>query len=170
MKTLNSISPSIPDRVEKGFCVFSGNFLPKFFLRFLSSHPSVFTDKLPHKLQPLRLSLFFLSYFLLSFFLLKGPSFFFICGFGDWKMGFYIWVQVWRFENKGFLGLVFWPWVWCLVVSVGIFWCGFGVCYGCVLCIGLMLVYACESLFMWWFCYGCVCLFNVMLVNSQKKW
>ena len=25
---------------------------------------------------------------------------------------------------------------------------GFGVCYGCVLCIVLMLVYACESLFM----------------------
>ena len=46
---------------------------------------------------------------------------------------------------------------------------GFGVCYDCVLCIVLMLVYACESLFMWWFCYGCVCLFNVMLVNSQKK-
>ena len=36
-------------------------------------------------------------------------------------MGFYIWVQVWRFENKGFLGLIFWTWVWCLVVSVGIF-------------------------------------------------
>ena len=59
--------------MENGFRVFLGNFLPKFFLKFLSSHPLVFTDKLPHKLQPLRLSLFFLSYFLLSFFLLKGP-------------------------------------------------------------------------------------------------
>ena len=118
--------------MENGFRVFLGNFLPKFFLRLLSSHPSVFTNKSPHKLQPLRLSLFFLSYFLLSLFLLKGPSFFFFfflsvgldiekwdfifgskCGdlkirdFWDWYFGcgFGVWLFLWGFSDVG-LGFV----------------------------------------------------------------
>ena len=141
MKTLNSVSPSIPNRVEKGFCVFLGNFLPKFFLRFLFSHPPVFTDKPPHELQPLRLSLFFLSYFLLSFLLLKGPSFFllflfmgleiekwdFIFGskcwdlkirdFWDWYFGrgFGVWLFLWGFYDVG-LGFV-------MAMCCVLYWC-----------------------------------------------
>ena len=46
--------------------------------------------------------------------------------FWDWYFGrgFGVWLFLWGFFD------------------------GFGVCYGCVLCIVLMLVYACESLFM----------------------
>ena len=117
--------------MENGFRVFLGNFLPKFFLRLLSSHPSVFTDKSPHKLQPLRLfiflilfsSLFFCSkvpLFSFSFFLSVGleiEKWDFIfgskCGdlkirdFWDWYFGrgFGVWLFLWGFSDVG-LGFV----------------------------------------------------------------
>ena len=117
--------------MENGFRVFLGNFLPKFFLRLLSSHPSVFIDKSPHKLQPLRLfiflilfsSLFFCSkvpLFSFSFFLSVGleiEKWDFIfgskCGdlkirdFWDWYFGrgFGVWLFLWGFSDVG-LGFV----------------------------------------------------------------
>ena len=117
--------------MENGFRVFLGNFLPKFFLKLLSSHPAVFTDKSPHKLQPLRLfiflilfsSLFFCSkvpLFSFSFFLSVGleiEKWDFIfgskCGdlkirdFWDWYFGrgFGVWLFLWGFSDVG-LGFV----------------------------------------------------------------
>ena len=111
--------------MENGFRVFLGNFLPKFFLKLLSSHPAVFTDKSPHKLQPLRLfiflilfsSLFFCSkvpLFSFSFFLSVGleiEKWDFIfgskCGdlkirdFWDWYFGrgFGVWLFLWGFSD-----------------------------------------------------------------------
>ena len=113
--------------MENGFRVFLGNFLPKFFLKLLSSHPAVFTDKSPHKLQPLRLfiflilfsSLFFCSkvpLFSFSFFLSVGleiEKWDFIfgskCGdlkirdFWDWYFGrgFGVWLFLWGFSDVG---------------------------------------------------------------------
>ena len=44
-----------------------------------------------------------------------------ISGFEDWKrdfLFFFIWGLLWRFEKKGFLGLVVWPCVWCWVCGL----------------------------------------------------
>ena len=93
-----------------------------FFLNFFSGfslhNPQSSTDKPPHELQPLPLSLFFLSYFLLSLFLLKGPSFFL---FLFLSMG--IEIEKWDFifgSKWGDLKIRdFWDWY---------FGRGFGVC------------------------------------------